>query len=193
VADTESDSESVAEAVGKSSGVSRETVIRDGKYATALGKLPEVISRQIETGTIKGSEAAVIKLASCDTSTQNDVARDVRVGKAKTLQEAMQARGIIKPKADAAQPAEPSGNGAAKKPPKKTGGAGIKALDGEEAEAFDARAQVGCWADTIGRWLRDIPSIDGYRKKYPGPKGDRVVKAATELYEALKHWQKVIK
>jgi hypothetical protein len=90
-----------AQTVAERSGVDERTVRRDGKYATALGKLPEVISRQIETGTIKGSEAAVIKLASLDTSTQNDVARDVRVGKAKTLQDAMKARGIIKAKAKA--------------------------------------------------------------------------------------------
>ena len=75
----------------------------------------------------------------------------------------------------------------------KTGGAGIVALDGAEAEAFDARQQVKCWADTVGRWLSQLPSIDGYRKTYPGPKGDKVVKAATELYKLLKEWEKVIK
>ena len=99
---------------------------------------------------------------------------------------AVEARG----KADAANTADPAPS---KPKPKKTGGAGIKALEGEEAEAFDARIQVGVWADTVGRWLQQLPSIDGYRKKYPGKEGDRVVKAATELYEALKHWGKVIK
>jgi len=78
------------------------------------------------------------------------------------------------------------------KPPKK-GTKGIVALTGEEADAFDARAQVKVWAETIGRWLQQQPSIDGYRRKYPGDKGDRVVKAATELYEALKLWGKAIK
>ena len=75
------------------------------------------------------------------------------------------------------------------KPGKRKG----KELSPDEAEAFDARTQVKVWAETIGRWLQQKPSIDGYRKAYPGKEGDRVVKAATELYEALKLWEKKIK
>ena len=63
----------------------------------------------------------------------------------------------------------------------------------ENAPAQYARQQIKIWADTIGRWLGQSPSIDEYRNKWPGPKGDRVVKAATELYEALKLWGKEIK
>lgn len=58
---------------------------------------------------------------------------------------------------------------------------------------FDAKQQIKTWSDAVGRWLRDKPSIDSYRKKWPSKEGDRVVKAATELFEALKLWTKTIK
>ncbi|MEA3350564.1 MAG: hypothetical protein U9Q82_08090 [Chloroflexota bacterium] len=63
----------------------------------------------------------------------------------------------------------------------------------EQAPAYYAREQVKIWADTIGRWLQQSPSIDEYRGQWAGPRGDRVVKAATELFEALKLWGKEIK
>ena len=82
---------------------------------------------------------------------------------------------------------EPS-RGGKKEPPKP-----VKALTGAEREAFDARAQIKVWYEAVGRWLSNRPSIDNYRNKWPGPEGDRVVKAATELYEALRKWQRKIK
>jgi hypothetical protein len=63
----------------------------------------------------------------------------------------------------------------------------------EQSDADVARVQVNIWADAVGRWLGQSPSIDEYRHRWPGPKGDAVVKAATTLYEALKNWRKEIK
>lgn len=67
----------------------------------------------------------------------------------------------------------------------------IKEFEGTPADK--AKFQIGIWADTVGRWLSGPPSIDEYREKWPGPKGDAAVKAATTLYEALKVWQRAIK
>ena len=66
-------------------------------------------------------------------------------------------------------------------------------VTGEHTDAFYAKQQVKVWAETIGRWLGQTPSIDEYRAKFPGEQGDKVVKAATGLFEALKKWQKGIK
>lgn len=73
---------------------------------------------------------------------------------------------------------------------------GEPAGDADEHTATQAdlaKKQVKIWADTIARWLGSSPSIDEYRGEWPGPKGDRVLKAAKELYEALKDWPKAIK
>ncbi len=56
-----------------------------------------------------------------------------------------------------------------------------------------AQAQVKIWADAVGRWLGQPTSIDDLRAKFPSKHGDRVVTLATELYEALKLWQKAIR
>lgn len=177
---------SASKVVASIANVSEPTVKRDGKYAEALAKLPEVLAKQIETGEVPATEAAVIALAKRDRDTHNTIARDVRVGNAPTLQDAMRKRGLLAtPKS-----ADPKPKTDKKKPKERPG---IKALTGEEAEAFDAREQIKIWAETVGRWLSGQPSIDGYRAKYPGKEGDRVVKAATELYEAMKKWGQVIK
>lgn len=81
--------------------------------------------------------------------------------------------------------------------PKKKGKRGSKPKEGLKAGpsdgTFDAKQQIKLWADTVGRWLRDKPNIDEFREKWPSKEGDRVVKAATELFEALKNWVKVVK
>jgi hypothetical protein len=64
---------------------------------------------------------------------------------------------------------------------------------GQSDGTFDAKQQIKLWADTVGRWLRDKPNIDEFREKWPSKEGDRVVKAATELFEALKVWVKAVK
>ncbi len=69
----------------------------------------------------------------------------------------------------------------------------VKTVSAAEKEAIQAREQIKIWADTIGRWLGKNPSIDELRAKYPGKQGDHVVKSATQFYESLGKWQKVIK
>ena len=105
LADTKSSS--TAEVVAKETGVDESTIKRDGKFAEALEKMPSKIAGLIETGQIKGTDEAVRKLATLDTSTQQEIVRDVRVGNAPNLQTAMKKRGYLrkpakkKPKADA--------------------------------------------------------------------------------------------
>lgn len=69
----------------------------------------------------------------------------------------------------------------------------VKSLEGKEHDAFVARQQLKVYADTIARWLSQSPSIDDFRRKWPSHQGDRAIKAASELYEALKKWIKAIR
>ena len=55
------------------------------------------------------------------------------------------------------------------------------------------KAQIKLWYDAVARWLGQSPSIDEYRSLFPGQKGDKVLDAAKELYEAMKAWHGVIK
>lgn len=77
---------------------------------------------------------------------------------------------------------KPAGKKPAKKKP--------PPLKSAEQEAKD---QIKIWHDTIKRWLSQNPSIDQLREKFPGKQGDHVVKMATQFYESLKNWGKVIK
>lgn len=61
------------------------------------------------------------------------------------------------------------------------------------SEPDKAKAQVKIWYDAVARWLGQSPSIDEYRKLFPGAKGDRVLAAAKEMYESLKSWHGAIK
>lgn len=69
----------------------------------------------------------------------------------------------------------------------------IKTLTPAEKELAEAKEQVKIWHDTLKRWLSQHPSIDELREKHPSKQGDHVVKLATQLFESLKNWQKVIK
>ena len=132
-----------AEQVAEQSGVDERTIKRDGKYAAALGKLPDVLAKAIETGAIKATEAAVIKLASCDRNTQNDVGRDVRVGKEPTIQAALQTRGILKK-------AEPKADKPDAKPTK---------ANGKPDKQFDRSAYLKQWEQAIGPLVRLVDKI----------------------------------
>jgi hypothetical protein len=99
---------SAAATIGVEAGLDERTVRRAGKFAEALEKLPPILAKQIETGEIKHTEPAVIKLASCDATVQGEVARDMRVGKFPTLQAAMESRGLMKPKGKAAAAKPPA-------------------------------------------------------------------------------------
>ena len=69
----------------------------------------------------------------------------------------------------------------------------IKTLTPAEKKAMEARDQIKIWYDTIGRWLGKSVSIDEIREQFPGTQGDHVVKQATQFFESLKKWEKVIK
>lgn len=153
-------------------GVSESTIERDGARIEALAQCTSAVQKGVNGGAFRLSDEQIKTLATLPPEQQNVVARELRFGI--PFKAAMEKAG-----AKASKPKKPG-------PP-------IKALEGAEREAWEARQQIKCWADTIGRWLSQSPSIDDYRAKWPGPKGDRAVKAATELYEALTLWQKGIK
>ena len=70
----------------------------------------------------------------------------------------------------------------------------ITAKTGREKDVWEAKQVLKTWADAVGRWMNGNPAgIDVYRDKFPGPKGDRVIEAAKELWNAVEAWRKVIK
>ncbi len=155
------------ERIAEETNVSPKTVQRDAKFAEAVDDLakksPELAAAARE-GTI--AKAAVKALA------------DKAKAELKKL-EKLKGTELRKAATKAAKPPEEP------KP--------VKGADQKHTEAFDARQQIKVWADTIGRWLRQSPSIDEYRAKWPSKQGDHVVEMATQFYEALKNWQKGIK
>lgn len=66
----------------------------------------------------------------------------------------------------------------------------VKALEGREAEAFDARSRVTGMFKTIAQWF--VP-IDEIRNSFPGKVGDRVQKQMDAVYQSLQEWEKGIK
>ena len=158
-----------AEVAANSFPSSTKTAKRDGQFATAstalFAKLPE-LEGPIQRGEIpKGTVNALAKLSTTKLATLKG-----KEGKALKLavKNLIGSHDSKPPKPS--KPAEPSD------------------------PAADAKSQVKVWYETIGRWLGGKPpTIDQYREQWPGPAGDRVVKAATDLYEALKAWQKAIK
>ena len=154
---------STAAQIGAKFGVSGETVKRDGKLAEAVEKITPAAKTQIAGTKVENNKADLKRLADLPPKQQEKVATLIGAGKAETVTEGLKIAGIDKPKQD------------------------------QPTDAACARAQIKVWYDTIGRWLRQSPSIDEYRGKWPGAKGDAVVKAATKLYEALKLWEKGIK
>jgi len=154
--------------------------------ATKTGKSRRTVERAVAVGDAIVPMAAEIldKTAVAD----NQAALSV-VAKLDGIQQIEAAKLIkkrwVKSKADVQKiVAEVAGNG---KPPTKS------PKQKPATDANKAKHQIKIWADTLGRWLRNDPSIDQYRNKWPGKQGDRVVKLATDLYEALKVWQGSIK
>jgi len=156
-----------AEHIAAQTGKSPRTVKRLGARDTNLDKCTDAVQKGVNTGKIKATDADIKRLAGLKPDTQNAIARAVRSGT--PLKDALPEK---------AKPPKPA--------PK-------KALTGPEAKAAEARAQVKIWADAVGRWLGQSPSIDDYRALWPGSQGNKVVKLATDLYEAMKNWQKAIK
>lgn len=131
-------------------------------------KLTPAAQTQIAGTKCANSPKALKQLASLPPKQQEKMATLLGQGKAKSLEDAKKKLGITKPKP-------------------------VVVEDPQQIESFNAQGQVKIWYQTIGRWLSGPPSIDQYRKKWPGSRGDRVVKLATSFYEALKDWVKDIK
>lgn len=149
-------------------GVSDRTIRREGALAEAVEKLTETTRTQIAGTKVEDSMSGLKQLAKLPAKQQEAVAKLLGSGKAKNLAQAKRMAGI------ADKPA-------------------VKPLTGPKARAAEAQAQVKIWADAVSRWLGQSPSIDEYRNQYPSRQGDKVVKLATDFYEALKNWQKAIK
>ena len=153
------------------------SVQAEGERAEALAKCVPAIQKGVNSGAYMLLDEHIKTLAALTTDQQNIVARELRLGSPfKTALEKAGAKAPKKAKAGGNKPKKP-------KPP-------IKALQGAEREAWEARQQIKVWADTIGRWA---PDIDKYREKYPGKAASGVQGAAKALYEGLNAWGKGIK
>jgi len=158
-----------ASQVAERAGVTRRTVFRDAARLDLLKRCTPSVRRGVDTGAFAATDAEIKTLAGLPEAQQDLVATALRKKQAASVKAAMAS---LKIKA-----------GPAKKPKP------ISARS-ETAPAFHAREQIKVWAEAIGRWLA---TIDEYRDKWPGWKGDEVVKLATGLYEALNLWGKEIK
>ncbi len=68
------------------------------------------------------------------------------------------------------------------------------AEEGKEDAVWLAQQTMKTWVDAIGRWMSGRPAgICEYQDQFPGPRGDRVFKAAKELLNALDAWKKGLK
>jgi len=94
-----------AKHVADLAGVSTGTVMRDGKYAEALGKLSEPIRKAVETCQIKASESEVLAMAEMPKAEQQAAVRDLRVGNKPSLTAAIEAHGGTVAKQAATKPA----------------------------------------------------------------------------------------
>lgn len=94
---------STAEKIATETGVSHDTVKRNGKYATAFDKLPKAVKTLIEEQPSRATEAAVIKMATMEPADLTQAAREVRVGNAARFDD------IVKPaKKQPASPQKPN-------------------------------------------------------------------------------------
>jgi len=165
--------EDTATKIAKLTDSSAATVKRDERFTDAVDALKEKspeLARAARVGNIPKS--SIPTLANAPQSTIDRLA--AKAGNPSEL------RTATKKVVDALQ-----------NKPSKNGKSHVREKDATPADA--AKAQIKIWADTIGRWLGQSPSIDELRGKFPGKQGDAVVTAATGLYESLKTWQKAIK
>ena len=133
----------------------------------------KAVEQAVASGTVSVSDAASI--ADLPKKQQVAALKKVTSGKAKTLKAAAGS----KPKKKQSKPA---GDKVATREP-----------GDEQSEADLAKVQIKIWADAVGRWFGQSPSIDDYRNSWPSPIGDRVLSAAKEFYAALNAWRKEIK
>lgn len=118
-----------AEKIGEKAGVNPKTIIRDGARVAALAKCIAPIQKGINSGKIKATDAEVKTLSKLAPLNQNNIAKDLRGGVAKTVTEAMKKRKIKQP--------------AGKKPPKK----------------LDRKAYCKEWERAIGPVVRLVDKI----------------------------------
>jgi len=85
--------------------------------------------------------------------------------------------------ATAEPPTAPAGKTGNQAPP-------VKALEGREAEAFDARRSLDGIHKTIGQWF---VRIDEIRNAFPHKHGDDVLEYLKAAYELMKKWEKAVK
>lgn len=162
---------SAAAQVSARAGVSDSTVKRDGQRMANLDKCTTSVQRSVSSGAVKVSDAEIKTLVQLEPAEQNTVATALRKGQASSLREAMKAEKIKTP----------------------TTPAKVKPGEDVKNSAFTAKGQLEEYAKTLGRWLSRSPTIDEWRAKWPGKQGDKVVRLAADLIEALKVWRRGIK
>jgi hypothetical protein len=188
---------STASEIAAETGVDRKTLRRDEKFSVAVDALAEK-SEPLKQAALRGDipKSAAQALANAPKRVLNKLEKLEGSELRKAAKEAVEA---LKPKEDLGKCPVCAGtkwttddDGVTCSKCHHPHGEPAGDLDEKEIKAR-AKAQIKIWADTIGRWLTGPPSIDEYRKQFPGPKGDLVVKRASELCEALKNWQGAIK
>jgi hypothetical protein len=101
---------------------------------------------------------------------------------------------------DDREPTDDEIRGAASDPPAPASGKPkpepkpVKALEGREADAFDARQTIDGMMKTIDQWVRNVNwRIDRIREEFPSPTGDEVLKHLQATYAAMKKWKGLVK
>lgn len=161
---------STAEVVAEQFDVSPRTVKSDAARVRIIDNLEEGVKKSLGKTVHDAAMADLQKLAKLDLGAQETVARTVRTGQAKTLKDALKSAPAVK-------------SDAKPKPP-------VKALEGREAEAFDARRSLDGIHKTIGQWF---VRIDEIRNAFPNKFGDDVLEYLKAAYELMKKWEKSVK
>jgi len=122
--------------VAASQNASPRTVARAAAFVANLEKLPKALAASIEKDEVKATDAEVKALAAASADKQQSVARDLRVGNAKTLGEAMQRNKV------SVQPAKATSTSKPKTSPKKPATTKEQILAEVDAAEDEAAAQT---------------------------------------------------
>ena len=166
-----SEPKNTAQTLAEETGVTEKTIRRDEQFADAVDALAAkspALARAARVGIIPKSSVPALAAASQST-----------IDRLTAIDNPAELRKAIKKFVDA--------KASRNSEPKRT------VPERAPTSADEAKTQIKIWADTIGRWLGQSPSIDELRGKFPGKQGDSVVGHATALFESLKIWEKAIR
>ena len=155
-----------AQNIAEKAGVSAATVKRDGARVAALGKCTPAVQKGVGSGAFKATDAEVKTLSKLNPLLQDNIARDLRAGMAKTVTAVMKARKIKQP--------------AGKKPAKK-----------KLPKKLDRKAYYKQWEQAIGPVVRLVDKIaDGVGEKGK-PFHQAVLARLEDATEEMAEWMEV--